>query len=159
MDFVLQSRSPNISELSRSPGDGRIEIKHSDRCWSQTNDLTSCWQHEVTSQIGGCSIDLCKSVRGWKFLVSLLVHSGSESQLIYLVVTFGYSADLTEEITPKEAQETMNHDENPLNIIRQSVPDENPSDEIVNGPIDHDVLAEVKLPSTIRKPAQIDTQI
>ena len=47
-------------------------------------------------------------------------------------------------------------DEPPVNDIRQSVPDENPGDEIVQG---LNVLAEVKLPSTIRKSAQIHTQI
>ena len=71
-----------------------------------------------------------------------------------MTVTFGCSANLTATITPKEAQEAM--DEPPVNDIQQSVPDENPGDEIVQ---DLNVLAEVKLPSTIRKSAQIHTQI
>ena len=44
----------------------------------------------------------------------------------------------------------------PVDVVQQSVPDERPGDEIVHG---LDVLAEVKLPSTIRKSAQIHTQI
>jgi hypothetical protein len=70
------------------------------------------------------------------------------------MVTFGCSANFTATITPEEGQETI--DETPVNIVRQSVPDENLGDEIVHG---LDVLAEVKLPSTIRKSAQIHTQI
>ena len=69
------------------------------------------------------------------------------------MVTFGCSANFTAAITPEEAQETM--DETP-DVVQQSVPDENPGDEIVHG---LDVLAEVKLPSTIRKSAQIHIQI
>ena len=73
------------------------------------------------------------------------------------MVTFGHSANIAEAITPEEAQETM--DETPVDNVRQSesVPDENPGDEIVHGLID--VLAEVKLPSTVRKSAQIHIQI
>ena len=43
-------------------------------------------------------------------------------------------------------------DETPVDVVKQSesVPDEGPGDEIVHG---LDVLAEVKLPSTIRKSA------
>jgi hypothetical protein len=48
-------------------------------------------------------------------------------------------------------------DEAPVDVVKQSVPDEDPGDEIVHG-LDHDVLAEVKLPSTIRKSAQIHAQ-
>jgi hypothetical protein len=70
------------------------------------------------------------------------------------MVTFGFSANFTATVTPEEAEETI--DETPVNIVRQSVPDENPGDEIVHG---LDVLAEVKLSSTIRKSAQIHTQI
>jgi hypothetical protein len=70
------------------------------------------------------------------------------------LVTFGFTANFTAIITPEEAQETM--DEAPVNIVKQSVPDEDPGDGIVHG---LDVLAEVKLPSTIRKSAQIHTQI
>ena len=159
MDFVPQSLSPNISELSRSPGDGQIETKRLARCWSQTkrlarcwsqiNDLTSWWQHEVTSQIGECSTDLCESVRGWRSLVKSF-----ECSPLYLMVTFGCSANFTATITPEEVQETM--DETPADVVEQSVPDEDPGDEIVN---DLNILAEVKLPSTIRKSAQIHTQI
>ena len=47
-------------------------------------------------------------------------------------------------------------DETPVNVVQQSIPDENPGDEIVHG---LDVLAEVKLPSTIRKSERIHTQI
>ena len=50
------------------------------------------------------------------------------------------------QFTPEEAQETM--DETAVNVVQQSVPDEGPGDEIVH---DLNVLAEVKLPSTIRK--------
>jgi hypothetical protein len=64
------------------------------------------------------------------------------------MVTFDCSANFTATIMPEEAQETI--DETPVNIARQSVPDENLGDEIVHG---LDVLAEVKLPSTIRKSA------
>ena len=39
-------------------------------------------------------------------------------------------------------------DETAVNVVQQSVPDEGPGDEIVH---DLNVLAEVKLPSTIRK--------
>jgi len=46
-------------------------------------------------------------------------------------------------------------DEAPVDVVKQSVPDEDPGDEIVHG---LDVLAEVKLPSTIRKSAQIHAQ-
>ena len=67
------------------------------------------------------------------------------------MVTFGWSATT---VTPEEAQETI--DEIPVDIVRQSVPDEDPGDEIVHS---LDVLAEVKLPSTIRKSAEIHTQI
>jgi hypothetical protein len=69
------------------------------------------------------------------------------------MVTFSYSANATATITRfthEEAQETMN--EIPVDVVQQSVPDEGPGDEIVH---DLDVLAEVKLPSTIRKSAQI----
>ena len=52
------------------------------------------------------------------------------------------------------AQETM--DETHVDVVKQSVPDEDPGDEIVHG---LDILAEVKLSSTIRKSAQIRTQI
>jgi hypothetical protein len=64
------------------------------------------------------------------------------------MVTFGCSANFTAtiQVTPEEAQETI--DETPVNIVRQSIPDENLGDEIVHG---LDVLAEVKLLSTIRK--------
>ena len=65
------------------------------------------------------------------------------------MVTFGCTANLTA-ITPEEAQEAM--DETPVDIEQQSIPDEDPEDEIVHG---INVLAEVKLPSTIRKSAQI----
>jgi hypothetical protein len=64
------------------------------------------------------------------------------------MVTFGCSANFTATITPEEGQETI--DETPVNIVQQSVPDENFGDDIVHG---LDVLAEVKLPSTIRKSA------
>ena len=49
-------------------------------------------------------------------------------------------------------------DEAPVDAVKQSVPDEDPGDEIVHG-LDHepDVLA-VKLPSTIHKSAQIHAQ-
>ena len=69
------------------------------------------------------------------------------------MVIFGCSAKFTA-ITPEEAQETM--DETPVDVVKQSksVPDEGPGDEIVHG---LDVLAEVKLPSTISKSAQIHT--
>jgi hypothetical protein len=64
------------------------------------------------------------------------------------MVTFGCTANFTA-ITPEEAEETMDEiDENPVDIVKQSVPDEDPDDEIVHG---LDVLSEVKLPSTIRK--------
>jgi hypothetical protein len=69
------------------------------------------------------------------------------------MVTFGCSANFTATITPEEGQKTI--DETPVNIVQQSVPDENLPDDIVHG---LDVLAEVKLPSTIRKSAQIHTQ-
>ena len=65
------------------------------------------------------------------------------------MVTFGCSANVTatiRQLTPEEAQETM--DETAVNVVQQSVPDEGPGDEIVH---DLNVLAEVKLPSTIRK--------
>ena len=70
------------------------------------------------------------------------------------MITFGCSANFTAtiQVTPEEAQETI--DETPVNIVQQSVPDENLGDEIVHG---LDVLAEVKLPSTISKSAQIHT--
>ena len=68
------------------------------------------------------------------------------------MVIFDCSANTT--ITPEEAHETM--DETPVDVAKQSVPDEEPGDEIVQG---LDVLAEVKLPSTIRKSSQIHTQI
>ena len=70
------------------------------------------------------------------------------------MVTFGCTAIFTAAITPEEAQET--NDETPVDVVKQSVPDEDSGDEIVHG---LDVLAEVKLPSTIRKSAQIYTQI
>jgi hypothetical protein len=81
---------------------------------------------------------------------------------VYLKATFCCSANLnfTATITtPEEAQLEETVDENPVNIVQQSVPDsdENPGDEIVHG---LDVLAEVKLPSTVRKSAaQIHPQI
>jgi hypothetical protein len=80
----------------------------------------------------------------------------SECSLVYLMVTFGYSANFT---APEEAQETMDETPDDIQVVQQSIPDENPGDEIVYGPVD--VLAEVKLPSTIRKSesAQIHTQI
>jgi len=65
-------------------------------------------------------------------------------------MTFGCPAGFS---APEAAQGTL--DEIPVNVVRQSVPDEIPGDEIVHS----DVLAEVKLPSTIRKSAQIHTQI
>ena len=68
------------------------------------------------------------------------------------MVTFGCSANFTVTITPEEGQETI--DEIPVNIVQQSVSDENLGDEIVHG---LDVFAEVKLPSTIRK-SQIHMQ-
>jgi hypothetical protein len=72
------------------------------------------------------------------------------------MVNFGCSANFTAtvQVTPEEAQETI--DETPVNIVRQSVPDENLGDEIVHG---LDVLAEVKLPSTIRKSAHPYTNL
>jgi len=66
------------------------------------------------------------------------------------MVTFSCTAT----ITPEEARETM--DETPVKVVKRSVPDEDPGDEIIH---DLDVLAEVKLPSTIRKSAQIQTQV
>ena len=69
------------------------------------------------------------------------------------MVTFGCTANFTATITPEECQETV--DETPVNIVQQSVPDENLGDDIVHG---LDVLAEVKLPSTICKSAQIHMQ-
>ena len=69
------------------------------------------------------------------------------------MVTFGCTANFTATITPEEAQETM--DEAPVDVVKQSVPDEDPGDEIIHG---FDVLAEFKLPSTISKSAQIHTQ-
>jgi hypothetical protein len=71
-----------------------------------------------------------------------------------LIVTFGCSANLIEATAPEEAQETM--DETLVNVVQQSVPDENPGDEVVHGLVD--ILAEVKLPSTIRKSAKIHTE-
>ena len=47
------------------------------------------------------------------------------------MVTFGCSANFTVTITPEEGQETI--DEIPVNIVQQSVPDENLGDEIVHG--------------------------
>ena len=79
------------------------------------------------------------------------------STLIYLMTTFGSSANSTATIMPEESQETID-DETPVNIVQQSVPDENLGDEIVHG-LGASVLAEVKLPSTIRKSAQIHRQI
>ena len=54
------------------------------------------------------------------------------------MVTFGCTANFTATITPEEGQETV--DETPVNIVQQSVPDENLVDDIVHG---LDVLAEV----------------
>ena len=67
------------------------------------------------------------------------------------MVTLGCSANLSATITtplaPEEAQETIDSDKNAaVNAVWQSIPDENHGDKIV-----HDVLAEVKLPSTIHK--------
>ena len=66
------------------------------------------------------------------------------------MVTLGCSANLPATITtplaPGEAQETIDSDEITVNAVRQSISDENHGDEIV-----HDVLTEVKLPSTICK--------
>ena len=59
-----------------------------------------------------------------------------------------YSTD-----TLEDAQEAM--DETPVDIAKQSVPDEDSGDEIIHGNDGINVLAEVKLPSTIRKSAQI----
>jgi hypothetical protein len=66
------------------------------------------------------------------------------------MVNFGYTANLAATITPEEAEEIT--DETPVDIVMQSVPDEDPGDEIVH---DINVLAEVKLPSTIRKSAPL----
>ena len=69
------------------------------------------------------------------------------------MVTFSCTANFTAITTPEEAQdsETMDEiDENPVDIVKQSVPDEDPDDEIVESD-GLDILSEVKLPSTIRK--------
>ena len=62
------------------------------------------------------------------------------------MITFG----CTVAVTLEEAQETT--DEAPVGNVMQSVPDEDSGDEIIHS---IDVLAEVKLPSTICKSAQI----
>ena len=68
---------------------------------------------------------------------------------VYFSVNIGHPADLI----GTNAQETT--EETPVDVVQQSVPDENLDDEIVH---DLDVLAEVKLPSTIRKSAQMHMQ-
>ena len=73
------------------------------------------------------------------------------------MTNFGCSANFTPTIMPEDSQETVDA-ETPVNTIQQSVPDENPGDEIVHG-LGASLLAEVKLPSTIRKSAQIYRQI
>jgi len=69
------------------------------------------------------------------------------------MVTFGCTAKLTTTVIPdsEETQETTDNSGTPADAVKQSVPDEDPGDEVVHS---LDVLAEVKLPSTIRKSAQ-----
>ena len=66
------------------------------------------------------------------------------------MVIFGCTtANFTATDTPEDAQEAT--DETPVDIAKQSVPDEDSGDEIVHGDDGINILAEVKLPSTIRK--------
>ena len=61
-----------------------------------------------------------------------------------------FKANLITTDTPQAEKAEETTEETPADIVPQSVPDENPGDEIVQG---LDVLAEVKLPSTIHKSA------
>jgi hypothetical protein len=73
---------------------------------------------------------------------------------LYLIITYCCTANFTA-VTPEEAQEKMDETPASVHVEKQSIPDEDPGDEIVHR---LDALAEVKLPSTIRKSAQIHTQ-
>ena len=56
--------------------------------------------------------------------------------------------NLTATIAPEEDQEAVHEIPQSVNVEKQSVPDEDPGDEIIQG---LDILTEVKLPSTIHK--------
>ena len=91
-------------------------------------------------------MDLCRPFRGWKLLVHFF-----ECLSVCSLAIFGCSADLIGINMPQpDAKEIT--EKTLFDAVQQSVPDENPSDEIVH---DLDILAEVKLPSIICKSAQI----
>jgi len=142
MVYVHQYLNPNILEQLRNPGAAQVGMNLSDRCWLQTNALTSCLLLRQISDIAVCSAELRNfPVRSFS--------SGYDMTDFHANFISLYTATST--VTGTDTGHaglqvrTMN---DPVGgpPAQTSIPDEDMVEELITG-LDSDVLAEVTLAS------------